>query len=45
MTNKQLCRLQALMLKDEVCKLTNAERAEFDALWALVEAEEGGETK
>lgn len=43
MTNKQLNRLQNLMLKDEVCKLTDAERKEFDALWAIVEAEEGGE--
>ena len=39
MTNKQLNRLQNLMLKDEVCKLTSAERAEFDALWALAEKE------
>lgn len=40
MTNKQLCRLQALMLADETRKLTKQEQTEFDALWALVEAEE-----
>jgi hypothetical protein len=40
MTNKQLCRLQTLMLADEVRKLTDKEKAEFDALWALVEAQE-----
>lgn len=40
MTNKQLCRLQNLMLIDEVRPLTTEERAEFDALWALVDAEE-----
>ena len=43
MTIKQLIRMQNLMLKDEVCKLTDAERKEFDALCAIVDAEEGGE--
>ena len=39
MTNGQWCRLQALMLKDEVRPLTDAERTEFDDLWAMAEAE------
>jgi hypothetical protein len=45
MTNGQLNRLQNLMLIDEERRLTDAERAEFDALWAIVEAEEGGENE
>ena len=40
MTISQCIRLQTLMLADEVRPLTTEERAEFDALWALVEAEE-----
>ena len=45
MTNGQWNRLQNLMLIDEVRPLTAKERAEFDDLWALAEAEvEGGET-
>lgn len=47
MTNGQWCRLQNLMLIDEVRPLTDKERAEFDDLWTLaeaeVEAEEGGD--
>lgn len=44
MTNGQRCRLQNLMLIDEIRPLTDEERAELDALWALAEAEiEGGE--
>ena len=39
MPNGQLCRLQRLMLIDEVRPLTEAERAEFDDLWAMAEAE------
>ena len=39
MTNKQLNRLQNLMLKDEVCKLTQAEHDELFALIELAEAE------
>ena len=41
MTNKQLNRLQTLMLAEETRPLTTEERAEFDALWALVDEEEG----
>ena len=40
MTNKQLNRLQNLMLKDEVQKLTQAEHDEMFALIELAEAEE-----
>lgn len=39
MTNGQWCKLQRLMLIDEERRLTEAERAEFDDLWALAEAE------
>lgn len=40
MTNKQLIRMQRLMLKDEVQKLTKAERDEMFALLELAEAED-----
>ena len=45
MTNKQLNRMQNLMLKDEVQKLTKSEHDELFALLELAEAEanEGGE--
>lgn len=39
MTNKQLNRMQNLMLKDEVQKLTQAEHDELFALIELAEAE------
>ena len=39
MTNKQLNRLQNLMLKDEVQKLTQAEHDEMFALIELAEKE------
>ena len=39
MTNKQLNRLQHLMLKDEAQKLTQAEHDEMFALIELAEAE------
>ena len=39
MTNGQWCRLQRLMLIDEERPLTTTERAEFDDLWAIAEAE------
>lgn len=44
MTNKQLCRLQRLMLIEEIRPLTTEEAIEFNSLWALVYAEEGGVT-
>ena len=43
MTNRQLIRLQNLMLIDEVRPLTDEEQAEFDTLWALVDSEERSE--
>lgn len=46
MTDKQWMRMQRLMLKDEVQKLTKAEHDELFALCELAEAEEnakGGE--
>lgn len=45
MTDKQYMRMQRLMLKDEVQKLTKAEHDELFALLELAEAEanEGGE--
>ena len=45
MTDKQYMRMQALMLKDEVQKLTEAEHDEMFALIELAETEanEGGE--
>ena len=46
MTNGQWSRLQRLMLIDEERPLTAKERAEFDDLWSLAEAEmEGGKIK
>lgn len=39
MTNKQYMRMQALMLKDEVQKLTQAEHDELFALIELAEKE------
>lgn len=40
MTNKQFMRMQRLMFKDEVQKLTKAERDEMFALLELAEAED-----
>ena len=47
MTDKQYMRMQHLMLKDEVQKLTDAECTEMFTLLELAEAEanEGGETE
>ena len=43
MTIRQYIRVQTLMLKDEICRLTQDEHDEMFALLELLETDEGGE--